>query len=77
MDVSVTEASLNNASLSSIATLQPTVFVQLCLEKTHLVSGVEGHIQSKTVTKAKGEGLGADPLRRPTTLNCRHMLVKQ
>ena len=63
MDVSVTEANLNNASFQwgcNLAT-HCSVFVQLCLRKAHLFSGVEGRIQS--VTEAKGEGLGAGRLQ--------------
>ena len=44
MDVSVTEANLNNASFHwgcNLAT-HCSVFVQLCLRKEHLFSGVEG-----------------------------------
>ena len=77
MDVSVTEANLNNASFQwgcNLATYR-SVFVQLCLQKAHLFSGVEGHIQS--VTEAKEKGLGAGPLRAPTILNCRRMMAKQ
>ena len=61
MDVSVTEANLNNASFQwgcNLAT-HCSVFVQLCLRKAHLFSGVEGSTQS--VTEAKGEGLGTAP----------------
>ena len=77
MDVSVTEANLNNASFHwgcNLAT-HCSVFVQLCLRKAHLFSGVEGRIQS--VTKAKGEGLGAGPRRAPTILNWRRMMARQ
>ena len=77
MDVSVTEANLNNASFHwgcNLAT-HCSVFVQLCLRKAHLFSGVEGRIQS--VTEAKGEGLGAGPRRAPTILNWRRMVAKQ
>ena len=77
MDVSVTEANLNNASFqwgSNLAT-HCSVFVQLLLRKTHLISGVEGSIQS--MTEAKGEGLGACPWRLHTILNCRRMMAKQ
>ena len=68
MDVSVTEANLNNAYFqwSCILATHCSVFVQLCLRKEHLFSRVEGSIQS--VTEAKGEGLGACPLRLPTIL---------
>ena len=77
MDVSVTEANLNNASFQwgcNLAT-HCSVFVQLCLRKAHLFSGVEGSIQS--VTEAKGEGLGAGPRRAPTILNWRRIMAKQ
>ena len=66
MDVSVTEANLNNASFQwgcNLAT-HCSVFVLLCLRKAHLFSGVDGSIQS--VTEAKGEGLEAGPRRAPT-----------
>ena len=48
MDVSVTEANLNNASFQwgCKLTTHCSVFVQLCCRKAHLFSGVEGHIQS-------------------------------
>ena len=58
MDVSVTEANLNNASFQwgcNLAT-HCSVFVQLCLRKEHLFSGVEGSIQS--LAEAKGKGWG-------------------
>ena len=76
MDVSVTEANLNNASFQwgCILATHCSVFVQLCLRKEHLFSRVEGSIQS--VTEAKGEGLGACPLRAPTILNWRRMMAK-
>ena len=67
---------LNNTSFQwgcNLAT-HCSVFVQLCLRRTHLFSGVEGSIQS--VTEAKGEGLGACPLRAPTILNWRRMMAK-
>ena len=54
MYVSGTKANLNNASFQwgcNLAT-HCSVFVQLCLGKAHLFSGVEGSIQS--VTEAKG-----------------------
>ena len=63
MDVSVTQANLNNTSFHwgcNLAT-HCSVFVQMCLRKTHLFSGDEGCIQS--VTDAKGEGLGAARLQ--------------
>ena len=72
MDVSVTEANLNNASFQwgcNLAT-HCSVFVQLCLRKEHLFSGVEGRIQSVTE-------LGAGPRRAPTILNWRRMMAKQ
>ena len=50
-----------------------SVFMQLCLRIAHLFSGVEDSIQS--ATEAKGEGLGAGPLREPTISNCRQMSV--
>ena len=73
LDVSVTEANLNNASFQWVCNLAThcSVVVQLCLRKAHLFSGVEGSIQS--VTEAKGEGLGAGPRRAPTILNWRRM----
>ena len=43
-----------------------SVFVQLCLRKTYLLSSVEGHMQS--VTEAKWKGLGAGLRREPTDL---------
>ena len=52
-----------------------SIFVQLCLRKTHLFSGVEGSIQS--VTDAKREGLGAGQQCTLTILNCRSMMAKQ
>ena len=75
--VSVTEASLNNASFQWGCNLSThcSVFVQLCLRKVHLFSGVEGCIQS--VTEAKGEGLGAGPRRAPTILYWRRMMAGQ
>ena len=77
VDVSVTEANLNNASFQwgcNLAT-HCSVFVQLCLRKAHLFSGVEGRIQS--VTEAKWEGLGAGPRRALTILNWRCIMAKQ
>ena len=73
LDVSVTEANLNNASFQWVCNLAThcSVVVQLCLRKAHLFSGVEGSIQS--VTDAKGEGLGA----APTILNWRRIMAKQ
>ena len=65
VSVSVTEANLKNASFHwgcNLAT-HDSVFVQMCLRKTHHFSGDEGRIQS--VTDAKGEGLGAGPWRAP------------
>ena len=55
----MTDANLNSAFLSGVATLQPTVLVQLPLPNCvweNLFSGVVGSIQS--VTEAKGEWLG-------------------
>ena len=77
MDWSVTEANLNNASFHWVCNLAThcTVFVEMCLRKTHLFIGDEGRIQS--VTDAKGEGLGAGPRRAPTILNCGRMMAKQ
>ena len=56
--------------------LQPCnhcVFVQLCLRKTHLFSGVKGSIQSVTTTK-RGRA-GGRPA--PTILNFWYMMAKQ
>ena len=73
----MTNANLNNASFKWRCNLAThcSVFVQLYLRKTHLFSGVEGSIQS--VTEAKGEGLGACPLRTPTIFDRRCMMMKQ
>ena len=70
MDVSVTEANLNNASFlwGCNPATHCLVFVQLCLRSRNLFSGVKGRIQS--VTDAKGEGLGAGPSSKSTILNC-------
>ena len=48
MEVSVTEANLNNTSFHLGSNLEThcRVFLQMCLRKTHLFSGDEGRIQS-------------------------------
>ena len=61
--------------LGSNLTTHCSVFVQLCLRKTHLFSGVEGSIQS--ANEEKGEGLGVSPRRAPAIFNCWHMMAKQ
>ena len=69
MDVSITEANLIDASFQWVCNLVThcSVFVQLGLRKEHLFSGIEGSIQS--LTEAKGEGLGACPLRTLCSCN--------
>ena len=82
--MSVTQAHLNHVSFQwscNLVTHYSDIIVswsdlvQLTLRKMHLFSGVEGSIQS--VTEAKGEGLGACPLRTPTIFDRRCMMMKQ
>ena len=75
MDVSVTEANLNNASFQwgcNLAT-HCSVFVRLSLRKT--ISSMELRAASSQWLRQKG--LGAGPWRAPTILNWRRMMAKQ